>query len=119
MRVDDPTHVGVGHQLAQVRELGAQAAARLHERAALLRRALIVEVVEQTEVVHALERLGLELDDDVEVVGRCLEALFDLDLALDVGEQRVRVAAVLGGLRSEERRVGKECSDEWWPYYSE
>src|SRR3712207_9454805 len=29
----------------------------------------------------------------------------------------VGVAPAAGGVRSEERRVGKECRSRWWPYH--
>src|SRR2546430_17686534 len=61
---------------------------------------------------------------DVAALGRELDAFFTVnklprhDIRLGIGTNRVGVRTLdVNGIRSEERRVGKECRSRWSPYH--
>ena len=59
-------------------------------------------------IVHGEQENDDELNVDFGVIGKQLKRFFALWLCL---------ALALGCLRSEERRVGKECRSRWSPYH--
>ena len=64
------------------------------------------------------ERYDPELEEELKECLFCLRRnamMFDLEVDSDLIEQRIYERQAL--LRSEERRVGKECRSRWSPYH--
>ena len=68
---------------------------------------------EVTKVAEAA-KLAQQMDPDLALDG---ELQFDAAFVPKVAQQKAPNSAVAGQARSEERRVGKECSSRWLTYH--
>ena len=69
---------------------------------------------ELIEVIYELERRTEKLERRLNKAKRKLSAR---SLQMENAGSLAEVAAAISGLRSEERRVGKECRSRWSPYH--
>src|SRR2546426_4630503 len=80
------------------------------------------EVIEDADLlVIRRDTFVMMMQDDIDIVFRMLS---DMGVRLARTDERflalilrVRRIRILGGCRSEERRVGKECRSRWSPYH--
>ena len=70
----------------------------------------------QTDLVHLGERVD-DLQNGFYVIQNPEKFCFGMDAVLLSGFAKIRNNARVLDMRSEERRVGKECRSRWSPYH--